>query len=141
MKFLKTAIVLGALALSAASAFAEGHEPAARVLTLATLNYQVDKTCGVWTKVPFTACNKMSEILADLYKDPARATEADLRRLDELKALGLQSSTAENSRRDLLAAIEDSRRIFTHVLKDHDGLFQDDICGPDGLPIKKSSSS
>ena len=133
-------IRLGAVAAIALCAFAvqpalsESHTATARELTLVRLNQEVTQECGGLKQfTQFTRCREMKSLVSDLYKNPEVATEKDLNILSRLAELGTQ---VVGAKADLISAINDTKKIYIHVVRDHGGVWENHQCGP--VPLQSS---
>ena len=116
-----------AIWLSTQSVLAFGHDLQSRQMTLAKLSLEVSQECGFF-KTLFTArCRELNSLVRALYRDPNVATKSDLAVLDRMAELG---KVVSKERNDLALAIENTKAIFAHVVIDHGGNWEFEVCGP-----------
>lgn len=125
---------LALCALAVQPALAKSHTGTARELTLVRLNQEVLQQCGGLKQfTQYARCREMKSLLADLYKNPQVASQKDLDILNRLAELGTEVVGAQA---DLMAAIEDTKKIYIHVVRDHGGIWENHQCGP--IPLESS---
>lgn len=126
--FIGICTVAFTLVAQANVAVSSDHTPIARELTLVRLNQEIREVCPVWyTFGP--KCRKMRALISELYLNKDKATAYDLQVLTELQQLGLSVGNQISS---LYLQISETRKIFQHVLLEHDGNWENPVCGPKG---------
>lgn len=120
------ALAAGAFLLATVGiANGESHSYKDRIETKLQLTNAVEVVCAVG--VP--ECATLRTAAKDLYKDPLLVTQADLSRIDTLRAIlakydGSTTSRLANARKDLAAAIERAEMVTNHVFFVHNGKWE-----------------